>query len=105
MKRIFHLGLPLFASLLLSSCGTSDSFRMGGVPAWIADGAKLEDEPAPVKPDPAIQSHENESGPVMFEWITDKRHYKAPPVKKAPSTRISDPLERGRDSRIKRLFR
>jgi hypothetical protein len=91
--------------MILSSCGTTDSFRMGGVPAWIADGAKLEDEPDPVKPDPAIMSHDNESGPVVFEWITDKRRYEAPPVKKTTSTRIADPLERGRDSRIKRLFR
>ncbi len=78
---------------------------MGGVPAWIADGAKLQDEPAPYKPDPAIISHENQSGPVVFELITDKRNYAAPTVKKTSPVRTTDPLERGRDSRIKRLFR
>lgn len=78
---------------------------MGGVPAWIADGAKLGAEPEPYKPDPAIIHHEDESGPVSFELITDNRDYSDPPVKKKTSIRTSDPIERGRDRRIKRLFR
>lgn len=98
----------LLAATLLPACNSNsstDKFSMGGVPAWIADGAQLGDEPEPYKPDPAIIHHEDESGPVTFELITDKRRYSAPPVKKKTSIRTSDPIERGRDYRIKRLFR
>ena len=108
MNRLLLTAIFLGTSALLTAC-TSNSptnrFSMGGLPGWIAGGAQLADEPEPYKPDPAIISHEDESGPVVFELITDKRNYPAPPVKKTTSVRAIDPLERGRDSRIKRLFR
>lgn len=108
MNRLTLTALLLGLAVFLPACtsnSSTDKFSMGGVPGWIADGAKLEDEPEPYKPDPAIISHEDESGPVVFELITDKRNYAAPPVKKTTSVRTTDPLERGRDYRIKRLFR
>lgn len=108
MNRLPLTALLLSLAAFLPACtsnSSTDKFSMGGLPGWIADGAKLEDEPAPYKPDPAIISHEDESGPVVFELITDKRTYAAPPVKKTSPVRTTDPLERGRDSRIKRLFR
>lgn len=86
-------------------CTTGDKFSMGGVPGWVADGAKLESEPEPLRPDPALIAHEDESGPVQFELITDRRTYKSPPVKKTKTVSTADPLERGRDARIRRLVR
>ena len=108
MNRLTLTALLLGISACFAACASKSStelFSMGGVPAWIADGAQLADEPAPYKPDPAIISHEEQSGPVVFELITDKRWYSAGPAKKSSSGRPTDPLERGRDSRINRLFR
>lgn len=107
MNRLTLTALLLGLAAFLQACtsnSSTDKFSMGGVPGWIADGAQLEDEPEPYKPDPAIISHEDESGPVVFELITDKRNYTAPPVEKV-SVRTTDPIESGRESRIKRLFR
>ncbi len=80
---------------------------MGGVPAWIASGAKFDDEPAPYKPDPAIIHFDSESGPLEFEIVTDQREYKTPKTttKKSSTSSTRDPIERGRDSRLKRLLR
>lgn len=108
MNRLTLTALLLGLAVFLTACTSNsptDKFSMGGLPGWIAGGAQLADEPEPYKPDPAIISHEDESGPVVFELITDKRNYTAPPVKKTTSVRAIDSLERGRDSRIKRLFR
>lgn len=109
MKRLTLTGFLLAIATFIPACSStpasSKKFSMGGVPRWIADGARLEAEPEPYKPDPAIMVHPDESGPVTFELITDKRQYEAPEVKKPESTRKSDPIERGRDYRIKRLFR
>jgi hypothetical protein len=101
------LPLPLFAALSLSmlGCTSGDKFSMGGVPGWIADGGKLESEPTPRRPDNALMAHDGESGPVHFEWITDRRTYKTPPVKTSSRVATPDPLERGRDARIRRLVR
>jgi hypothetical protein len=97
----------LFAALSFSmlGCTSGDKFSMGGVPGWIADGARLESEPAPRRPDNALITHEDESGPVHFELITDRRKYKEPTVKKTTKFSTPDPLERGRDARIRRLVR
>ena len=97
------LALPALFSVACTSNG--DVFSMGGVPGWIADGATLESEPEPYRPDPAIIVHEDESGPVHFELITDRRNYAAAPVKKSTKISSTDPIERGRDARIRRLFR
>ncbi len=108
MNRFTPTCLLLGLAAILPACNSNsstDKFSMGGVPAWIAGGAKLGEEPEPYKPDPAIIHHDDESGPVSFELITDKREYSDPPVKKKTSIRTSDPIERGRDRRIKRLFR
>lgn len=105
MNRFLPALLLAVLSFSMTGCTTSEKFSMGGVPRWIADGAKLESEPAPLRPDPAIIEHEDESGPVHFEWITDRRSYKTPPVKKSTKVATSDPLERGRDARIRRLVR
>ncbi|MBL9157661.1 MAG: hypothetical protein JNJ70_09325 [Verrucomicrobiales bacterium] len=105
MNRFF---LPCFLPALSFSmlgCTTGDKFSMGGVPGWVADGAKLESEPEPLRPDPALIAHEDESGPVQFQWITDRRSYDSPPVKKTKKVSTTDPLERGRDARIRRLVR
>lgn len=107
MKRfLFALTLPLLVVPLMSCTSTTNGkLTMGGVPKWIAEGAKIESEPKPYRPDPAIIAHPSESGPVEFGLITDRREYKQPPVKKAKKTTPVDPLERGRDYRIRRLFR
>ena len=108
MNRLTLIALLFGISAFSAACtsnSSTDVFSMGGVPRWIADGAKLEDEPAPYKPDPAIMSHDKASGPVVFKLITDRQHYSAPPVKKSTSVRPTDPLESGRDKRIKHLFR
>ena len=102
----FLVCCPLLAlPILLSGCTPADRVSVGGVPGWIADGAKLESEPAPLRPDPAIISHEDESGPVAFELITDRRVDQPAPVKKTKQVSTADPLERGRDARIRRLVR
>jgi len=108
MKRFILPGLAAILSSTFLGCTTprkaeSDTFSMGGVPQWLADGAQLDSEPGPVRPDPAIIVYEDESDPINFELITDRRTYKQPPVKKKTSS--ADPLERGRDYRIRRLFR
>jgi hypothetical protein len=102
----FLLSFSLAAlSFSMPGCTSGDRFSMGGVPGWIADGARLESEPAPRRPDNALIVHEDESSPVHFEWITDRRSYKTPPLKKTTKVTTSDPLERGRDARIRRLVR
>lgn len=96
----------LFAPLLFSfvGCTSQSSVEVGGVPKWIAGGAQLDAEPAPYRPDNALIAHESESGPIEFSMITDRRAYEAPPAKKRIKS-SSDPLERGRERRIRRLFR
>ncbi|MCB1206969.1 MAG: hypothetical protein KDN18_22135 [Verrucomicrobiae bacterium] len=103
----FHLSgfLALISFSLLGCTSNSDRFSVDGVPGWIADGARLEAEPEPRRPDAAIIAHEDESGPVSFHLITDKRRYEEPKVKKTSKASTSDPLERGRDARIRRLVR
>lgn len=105
MNRFLPSAPLLTLPFLLAACTPADRFSVGGVPGWIADGAKLESEPAPLRPDPAIIAHEDESGPVNFELITDRRVYPSPPVKKTKKVSTTDPLERGRDARIRRLVR
>jgi len=105
MNRFLPATLLAVVSLSMASCTPGEKFSMGGVPGWIADGARLESEPAPRRPDPAIITHDDESGPVHFELITDRRTYKTPPVKKSTKVVAPDPLERGRDARIRRLVR
>lgn len=105
MNRFLLLSSLAVLSLSMSGCTSGDKFSVGGVPGWIAEGARLESEPAPRRPDNALIAHDDESGPVHFEWITDRRSYKTPPVKKTAKVATSDPLERGRDARIRRLVR
>lgn len=109
MTRLTLTGLLLAIAIFIPACTTPDAsdndFSVGGVPKWLAEGAKLDDEPAPFKPDPAIMHHKSEGGPVSFELITDNRRYHAPKAKKKATPRHTDPIERGREQRIKRLFR
>ncbi len=104
MNRLFLCGLLPLLSIAFLGCTSNDSLTVGGVPKWIAEGARIESEPKPYRPDPAIIAHESESGPVEFGWITDRRTYAAPPAKKAGKP-AADPFERGRDRRIRRLVR
>lgn len=97
--------MALITSLLFTGCVSNEDVELGGAPAWIAGGAKIDDEPEPFKPDPALLDFDEEGGPVELRIITDKRDYKTPSVKKTTSSPSSDLLERGRDYRIKRLFR
>lgn len=107
MKNSITLSAFGFAAILLSSCASNEKFEVGGVPAWVAGGAKLDTEPEPYRPDPAIAVHEDESGPVNFTLITDKHKYPDAPskAKKKSASSTRDPLERGRDYRIRRLVR
>lgn len=104
MNRLLLSGLFALLSLAFLGCTPADRFTVGGVPKWVSEGAKLDDEPAPYRPDPAIINHSGESGPIEFEFLTDSRVHEAPQKKKTKSS-TSDPIERGRDSRIRRLFR
>lgn len=102
--------LFLFAALcgiFFTSCTSNGKIELGGAPAWIAGGAKLDGEPDPVKPDPALIEYEDEDGPVEFRIITDKRTYREPsPTRRSSNSKPTrDPIEPGRDYRIKRLFR
>lgn len=103
--------LPLLIAFLATStiffvgCASNDRIQMDGIPEWIAGGGKLSSEPEPFKPDPAILPFPDDSGPVEITVITDKYKYPAPPEKAKKKASTHDPLERGRDYRIKRLFR
>lgn len=104
--------LPLLITLLATStilfvgCASNERIQIDGIPEWIAGGGKLSSEPEPFKPDPAILPYEDDSGPVEVTFITDKKYrYPTPPEKKKEKVSTHDPLERGRDYRIKRLFR
>ncbi len=103
MNRLFLYGLLPLLSVAFLGCASNESLSVGGVPKWIADGAQIESEPKPYRPDPAIIAHESESGPLEFGLITDRRRYEAPPVK--VSKPAPDPFERGRERRIRRLVR
>lgn len=91
--------------LLLSGCTKDDEFSMGGVPGWLSEGAKLSNEPEPYHPDPAIANYDAESGPLNFTLTPEKQNYTSSSAKKKSATSTRDPLERGRNNRIKRLVR
>lgn len=104
MNRLLLIGALGSALITFTSC-TNDKMQVGGVPGWIEGGARIEDEPDPLAPDPRLDlDDDSEGGPVQFTLITDKRDYPDPPAKKAEKPG-PDPLERGRDYRIKRLVR
>jgi len=107
MNRLLYTGLISLTPIFFSSCTTDGNVTVGGVPAWIASGAQFDDEPAPYKPDPAIIHFDSESGPLEFEIVTDQHEYKKPKAttKKSSSSSTRDPIERGRESRLKRLLR
>lgn len=105
MKRTILLFSVLLCVSVFASCASSDRFEVGGVPKWISRGGKLSREPAPHQPDNAIILHKRVSGPVRFSLITDDYRYPAPPKEKLEKVGTRDPLERGRERRIKRLFR
>ena len=104
MNRLLLAGAIGLAIVTFSSC-TNDKMTVGGVPGWIQGGAKIEDEPDPLRPDPRLDlDDDSEGGPVEFKLITDKREYPAAPARKAEKPE-PDPFERGREYRIKRLVR
>jgi len=102
---IFAIPAAIVGLALFSSCASNEKVIVGGVPEWIADGAKLSSEPPPRKPDAAVPHYPAESGAVEFTVITDKRQYPAPPTPRAERQTLSDPLERNREARIRRLVR
>ncbi|MEX2580115.1 MAG: hypothetical protein WD342_13740 [Verrucomicrobiales bacterium] len=105
MNRLFPIGLSCLVAVLLASCASNEKVSVGGVAGWVADGAKLDKEPPPRKPDAAVAVVEDESDPVSFSVVTDRRPYPNAPVKRVEAPSTDDPLERGRDYRIKRLVR
>ena len=105
MKSLLAASAALVLSATFLGCTTNSNVTVGGVPKWLADGAQLDSEPAPYRPDPAIIPLEGESGPVEFEMITDRRTYPNPPAAKKKAKSAADPIERGRDARIRRLVR
>lgn len=103
---------PFFTALTVcliafsgTSCVNNDRLELRGIPRWIAGGAKLDSEPEPYRPDPAVAHYDEESGPVKLRYILDKREYPEPKPKKVEKPSTHDPLERGRHYRIKRLVR
>jgi hypothetical protein len=102
---LFILPLSILGAAVLVGCASNDKVIVGGVPEWIADGAKLSSEPAPRKPDAAVPHFPSESGPIEFTVITDKRTYPAPPRASTARRSEPDPLERNREARIRRLVR
>ncbi len=109
MNRLLLTGLLSLSPLLFSSCTTDGSVTVGGVPAWLASGAKFDDEPAPYKPDPAIIHFDSESGPLHFEIVTDREETKTAKTstktsKKSSTTSARTTQERGRNSRLKRFL-
>ena len=99
----------ILATSILSSCASNDKVELGGAPAWIAAGAKIDGEPDPVAPDNAVLDFEDEGGPVEFKIFTDKQRYQKSSMSNrhlSPSARHGRELiEPGRDRRINRLFR
>lgn len=109
MKTLSFFFVTCLATALLTSCVPGENIELGGAPGWIVGGAKLEDEPDPVAPDPAIPEFQEEGGPVELKIVTDKKKYGQPsqPSRSSSSgqSRQTDVIEPGRDYRIKRLFR
>lgn len=107
MNRLLSFVPLLGIAALVAGCASQQAnVEVVGVPEWIASGAKLSDEPEPLRPDPAIIHHESESGPVELRIFTDRETYPDPPKKRKTRSRPEpDPIERGREYRIKRLFR
>jgi len=106
MNRHLAIGLFPLVVLALAGCTSNENLEAGGVPAWLANGAKLAAEPEPRQPDAAIMDFEDESGQVQFRYITDKRDYPEPSQKRKRSSRSErDPIEPGREYRIRRLVR
>lgn len=103
MDRLFLLSFLATIALSTSAC-TNNSIEMGGVPEWMINGSKIDSEPAVLAPDPGLLDFENESGPVEFFMITDARNYPLTPLKKGEKAEEVE-YERGRDYRVKSLFR
>ncbi|MDF1657195.1 MAG: hypothetical protein P1U58_06255 [Verrucomicrobiales bacterium] len=109
MKTLSLFLAAFLATAFFTSCVSSENIELGGAPGWIAGGAKIEDEPDPIAPDPAILEFEEEGGPVELKIITDKRKYQQTSQRtrsvSSPRNSGGDLIEPGRDYRIKRLFR
>lgn len=105
MKLFSTAILTCLVAILSTGCVSSDRLELRGIPRWIAGGAKLDGEPEPYRPDPAIAHYDEEGGPVKLRYTLDKREYPEPKPKKVEKPSTHDPLERGRHNRIKRLVR
>lgn len=105
MKSSFLLVALGLTSLFAIGCASNDRLEVGGVPEWIGSGAKISDEPEPRKPDNWVFPPDKKQGPVMWTYTTDGFNYPDPPKKKTSRSSSSDPIERGRNYRINRLFR
>jgi hypothetical protein len=55
-------------------------------------------------PDPSLLDFKSESGPVKFSMLTDVRDYTPAPKKERKKVKEVE-YERGRDYRVKQLFR
>ncbi len=104
MIRLLTFSSIAALALVLTSCSSQNKVQVGGVPKWMMEGARIGSEPAAMAPDPEMLDYKDESGPVEFFMITDIRNYPLSPPKKVSQVEEIE-YERGRDSRIKRLFR
>lgn len=111
MNHLLATGPLLLLGGFLVSCAPADRFHVGGVPQWIAEGARISSEPEPYRPDTAILYHGTESGPVEFKLITDRRAYPEPKAAKKKEKgeerlKTTGSLgDRGREWRVRRLVR
>lgn len=103
MDRLIPLSFLAALTLSTNAC-TNNSLEIGGVPGWMINGAKIDFEPITLAPDPSLLDFKSESGPVKFSMLTDVRHYTPAPKKEREKAKKVE-YERGRDYRVKQLFR
>lgn len=103
MDRLIPLSFLAALTLSTNAC-TNNSVEIGGVPGWMINGAKIDFEPITLAPDPSLLDFKSESGPVKFSMLTDVRYYTPAPKKEREKAKKVE-YERGRDYRVKQLFR
>ena len=103
MNRLLPLSFLAVLTLSTNAC-TNNSIEMSGVPGWMINGSKIDFEPIALAPDPSLLDFKSESGPVKFSMLTDVRDYTPAPKKERKKAKEVE-YERGRDYRVKQLFR
>ncbi|MDF1810941.1 MAG: hypothetical protein P1V20_01965 [Verrucomicrobiales bacterium] len=110
------LSLSFVGCVSHSENGKKNGIVMGGVPGWIAAGARIESEPEPVKPDPTHLPFKKKGGPVSFEMSLEKNFEPSPEPKRRTFLKkkddhdpvpeaIEEAMDPGRNDRLKRLIR